>query len=95
MRRQWWETITEKQEKLRLKVASPKQGKSKESTKRKPYQFGVKEYLASFIVGESRVHEGPLVWDSLRSVASKMKSQFGVQFAFSTIKGIHYITRLK
>ena len=89
MRRHWWETIKERQAVLREKNGAPK-----EPTKRRPYQWGAKEYLADFHVGESKQYQDRFPWDSLKSIAAKMKSQFGVQFAFSSINGKKYITRV-
>ena len=89
MRRNWWETIKERQAVLREKNGAPK-----EPPKRRPYQWGAKEYLADFHVGESKQYQDRLPWDSLKSIAAKMKSQFGVQFAFSSINGKKYITRV-
>jgi hypothetical protein len=89
MRRNWWETIKERQAALREKNGAPK-----EPTKRRPYQWGAKEYLAGFEIGERRVYNDRFPWDSLKCTAAKMKSNFGVQFIFNTIKGKQYITRV-
>lgn len=88
MRRHWWETIKERQAALREKNGP------KEPTKRRPYQWGAKEYLADFDVGECKQYQDRFPWDSLKSIAAKMKSQFGVHFAFSSINGKKYITRV-
>lgn len=94
MRRNWWETIKERQEILREKNGVPKEPKPyRVPTKRRPYQWGAKEYLADFDVGECKQYQDRFPWDSLKSIAAKMKSQFGVQFTFSSINGKRYITR--
>lgn len=56
---------------------------------------GVKEYLTSFKVGETREYDGKLRYDSLRSVASHYKHDFGCVFVFGTVDGVRYITRVK
>ena len=89
MRRNWWETIKERQAALREKNGAPK-----EPTKRRPYQWGAKDFLADFDVGESKQYQDRFPWDSLKSIAAKMKSQFGVQFTFSSINRKKYITRV-
>jgi hypothetical protein len=89
-RKQWWETIKERQAILREKNGVPD---LKDPTKRRPYQWGAKEYLADFDVGECKQYQDRFPWDSLKSIAAKMKSQFGVQFTFSSINGKRYITR--
>ena len=89
MRRQWWETINERQAALREKNRAPK-----EPTKRRPYQWGAKDFLSGFDVGECRLYEGKFPWRNLQSIARHMSLQFGVQFAFSSVRGKKYITRV-
>lgn len=62
---------------------------------RLPYQRGVKTYLSEFKVGETRELQENLKWDSLRSVATWMKRNFGCAFTFSRRDEKKYITRLK
>jgi hypothetical protein len=61
---------------------------------RKPYRWGVKEYLSSFEVGEKRACDERFVWASIRSIASHMKKAYGVCYRFETKNNIHYITRI-
>jgi hypothetical protein len=50
--------------------------------KRKPYQWGAKEYLFSFKIGETRVcSEFPI--RNLATMASKYKRLLGMQFTFN------------
>lgn len=60
-----------------------------------PYQKGVKEYLASFEVGEERVFDGRFQNNSLRAIASKLRRDFGVQYSFRIIDGVRKVRRLK
>lgn len=72
-------------------------GKSEitESQKRQPYKCGAKEYLSSFNIEEIREYKEAFEWKSLRSIASKMKRDFGCQFCFSSSDGKKYIIRIK
>lgn len=63
--------------------------------KRKPYAWGVKAYLTSFEVGEERVFDGRFQYNSLRSIASKLRRDFGVQYSFRIIDGVRKVRRLK
>lgn len=71
-----------------------KNGAPKELTKRRPYQWGAKDFLSGFDIGECRLYEGKFPWRNLQSIARYMSLQFGVQFAFSTVRGKKYITRV-
>lgn len=48
--------------------------------KRKPYKKGLKEYLASFSVGEKREYDRTFAWRSIMGIASVMKRDFGCVF---------------
>ena len=91
MRRNWWETIKERQALWREQngAADPREPK-----KRRPYQLGAKQFLSEFDKGERRQYNDRFPWTSLKSVASRMKSEYGVQFLFNSIKGVRYITRV-
>ena len=51
--------------------------------KRKPYKKGLKEYLASFSVGEKREYDKVYAWRSIMGIASVMKKDFGCVFKLS------------
>ena len=59
--------------------------------KRKPYKRGAKAFLSSFEIGEERVIKDEYSWNGIRSVASRMKSDYGCHFVFREKK---YITRI-
>ena len=63
---QWWLSPEQRQEKK----------------KRKPYKRGAKAYLSSFEIGEKRVIKDEYSWNGIRSVASRMKSDYGCHFVF-------------
>ena len=63
---QWWLSPEQRQEKK----------------KRKPYKRGAKAYLSSFEIGEERVVKDEYSWNGIRSVASRMKSDYGCHFVF-------------
>ena len=50
--------------------------------KRKPYRRGVKRYLASFEVGETRTCDESLVYASVKQIASRMKRDYGCVYTF-------------
>ena len=54
-----------------------------EKKKRNPYRWGVKAYLSSFVIGEERTIGDELLWSSIKSVASRMKIDYGCQFQCS------------
>lgn len=63
--------------------------------KRKPYQWGAKQYLADFKVGEVREYDERFPWRSLRVIASRMAGRYGVRFVFNTADGLRIITRIR
>lgn len=63
--------------------------------KRKAYQWGAKEYLAGFDVGERRIYQDRFPYRSLQSIASRLKIRFGCIFRFETIGDVKYITRIR
>lgn len=66
-----------------------------EKKKRKPYKWGVKAYLTSFEVGEEREFDGAFLYNSLRSTASRLHRDYGVQYSFRIIDGVRKVRRLK
>lgn len=66
-----------------------------ETKKRKPYKWGVKAYLTSFEVGEEREFDGAFLYNSLRSTASRLHRDYGVQYSFRIIDGVRKVRRLK
>lgn len=62
----WHETLEEKQELSRKR--------------HKPYSMGAKPFLASMEVGEIRVADDTLIWDTLRSTACIMRRMYGCLF---------------
>lgn len=82
------ERIEEAKKRIRGELTEP-------PMRRKQRRRGVKEYLTSFKVGETREYDGKLRYDSLRSVASHYKHDFGCVFVFGTVDGVRYITRVK
>ena len=66
-----------------------------ETKKRKPYAWGVKAYLTSFEVGEEREFDGAFLYNSLRSTASRLHRDYGVQYSFRIIDGVRKVRRLK
>lgn len=63
--------------------------------KRQPYKRGATTFLATFRVGETRKYEGQLVYSTLKSIASKLKSDYGCMYCFSSSPDGKYITRIK
>lgn len=62
---------------------------------RMPYQWGAKEYLSGFEIGETKEYKENYKWDSLKALASRLKRDFGVQFQFRTTKDkVQLITRV-
>jgi hypothetical protein len=59
-----------------------------------PYQKGIKEYLASFKVGESRTTR-ELKYGSLRTTAYRLSSFFGCKFRFRKNNDTLTITRIR
>lgn len=62
---------------------------------RQPYRWGAKNYLSGFRVGETREFQEDYRWDSLRSIASRMKEDFGCVFSLCVRDGKKFITRLE
>jgi len=63
--------------------------------KRNKYQWGAKQYLAGFKVGEVREYDKKFPWRSLQVIASRMASSYGVRFLFNTVDDIRTIARIK
>ena len=82
--------MEERQRKFKKQKGLPE----KEPKKRNPYRRGAKAYLASFDVGEKREYKETFCWENLRSIASRMKSDFGCKFTFCKDGVTKYITRL-
>lgn len=53
---------------------------------RAKYQWGAKQYLASFAPFESRLYDERFPWRSLASIASRMGKRYGIKFRFVTAK---------
>ena len=62
----WIDTLEERQEQSRKR--------------HKPYSMGAKPFLTSFEVGEIRVADDTLVWDTIRTTACMMRRMYGVLF---------------
>ena len=87
--------MEERQRKYReIQERQPESMTPKEPKKRNPYRRGAKAYLASFDVGEKREYKETFCWENLRSIASRMKSDFGCKFTFCKDGVTKYITRL-
>lgn len=59
------------------------------------YKWGAKQYLSSFYVGETKEFKEDFRWDSLRSIATKLKADYDCQFLFNTKFGKRFITRVQ
>lgn len=53
---------------------------------RAKYQWGAKQYLASFAPFESRLYDERFPWRPLASIASRMGKTYGTIFKFKTHK---------
>lgn len=62
----WIDTLEERQELSRKR--------------HKPYSMGAKPFLASMEVGEIKVADETLLWDTLRMTANLMRRTYGVLF---------------
>ena len=62
---------------------------------KKVYDMSIKQYLANIDIGEIVEYKGPYTWSSVRSVGTKMKTDFGVLFLFNTAEGKRYIIRVR
>lgn len=94
MKKQWYETIKFRQEKLREKNLKSKEQKIKPASQRNAYRWGAKDYLSSFQVGEAKQYNGDYSWESLKSIASNLKKLYGVQYVFNTVGLKRYISRV-
>ena len=98
MKRQWYETLDERKRQMREKQGkSTDQGRLlslSEVNKRKPYHCGAKAYLTSFEIGEERIFDGTFLYNSLRSIASRLHRDYGVQYSFKITNGIRKVRRL-
>lgn len=63
--------------------------------KRQPYKRGATTYLASFRVGETRKYEGEYIYSTLKSVASKLKYDYGCMYCFNSSPEGKFITRIR
>ena len=77
---QWWVTLEDRQK--------------AERKKRKPYKFGAKPFLSDFNVGDIKVvTDDTLDWYSLRTMAARMRREYGCLFLFHNAERI--IVRVK
>lgn len=60
--------------------------------KRRPYCKGVKAFLTSMEVGESKEIYEPLRYDSIKAIANRLRKDFGCEFV---IEDKRIVTRLK
>lgn len=81
--------------KKRIREQSPTFEEKRTIRPRAKYRRGVKNYLSSFNVGETKEYTEEFRWNSLRSVSCKLKNDFGCQFLFNTKFGKRFITRVK
>lgn len=75
----WHKTLAERQEKYK---------------KKRTYQWGSKQYLASIEVGEIRKIDRKFDKRNLATIACYMKREFGCQFSFRKIDGENYVIRI-
>ena len=61
----------------------PQEERGEEKKKRNPYRWGVKAYLSSFVIGEERTICEEFSWNSIKSMASRMRLDYGCQFRCS------------
>lgn len=83
-RKCWWDSLAERQRQSRIKNGTEE---------RKQRNVGMKQYLASFNVGDIKEYDGPYDWDYLRCAASRM-NVFGTHYVFNTHLGKRYIIRI-
>ena len=64
---------------------------------RTPQRRGVKEFLVSMEIGETRRDDGSLNWASVRRIACMLKRDYGCDFVFRTKQKLKYrqVTRVK
>ena len=66
----------------------------KERKRRKPYKWGAKPFLSEFNVGDIKVvKDDTLDWHSLRTMAARMRRDYGCLFLFHNEERI--IVRVK
>lgn len=92
-KRFWWMTIEERQRKSREALGKPLEGDDVVK-KRKTYVRGMKEYLGTYEVGEIREYNEIFDWHNLRTVASRMKRDYGCLFSFASQGIKKYIVRI-
>lgn len=93
-KRWWWETLEDRQAQLRKQTAKEARRVVKPKAKRQPYQWGAKDYLSSFEVGETRIYDEVFPWRHLSSIACKMRRDFGCRYSLYTDNGQRMITRV-
>lgn len=91
-KRFWWMTLEERQRKSREALGKTLDEDS--VPKRRPYQRGIKYFLADFNVGEIREYNGEFNWKNMRTVAARMKNDYGCFFSFAQHAGKKYIVRI-
>lgn len=57
----------------------------------KHYRRGVKDFLASFVVGETKPCDTTLLYESVKQTASRMKRDYGCVYQFNG----YLITRIQ
>ena len=64
---------------------------------RTPQRRGVKEFLVSMEIGETRRDDGSLNWASVRRIACMLKRDYGCDFVFRAKQKLKYrqVTRVK
>lgn len=92
-KRFWWMTLEERQRKSREELGKPIYGDETYKA-RKTYARGLKDYLATYEVGEIREYHEAFDWHNLRSVASRMSRDYGCLFSFAQQRGKRYIVRI-
>lgn len=91
----WWMTPEARARKYRELQGEVIEDPPKAKKKRNPYRRGAKAYLASFNVGETRQFQHDYNWESLRSIATMIKADFGCRYVFSTTGSTRHITRIQ
>lgn len=56
---------------------------------------GQKDFLASLEIGKTIEYNGAYPWKKLQQMASWVKSVYGCEFKFQTVKGVRLLTRIK
>jgi hypothetical protein len=91
-KRFWWETLDDRRAKMRK--SKPCYESTKPKAKRQPYKWGAQQYLSGFEVGETRKYDNSFQWDSLKSIGSRLKRDYGVRFTFRCVGLDKLITRV-